>query len=175
MVQCWESAYATKALQGEQSKLDSSVNSWFDCVAVGVNQILLTPECGSSGIVYPLDFFDLELRALSTPSITYLCYLLKSSIWTFGFDCRYVLESQHMKKFFDYIQLPNFDIAADAAATFKVELILKSVWWMTHLCSAGLLYWTNKPTICEIMCLCFALVYCMVCTLRLAKLHLLFY
>lgn len=35
--------------------------------------------------------------------------------------CRYVLESQHMKKFFDYIQLPNFDIAADAAATFKVE------------------------------------------------------
>jgi len=25
-----------------------------------------------------------------------------------------------MKKFFDYIQLPNFDIAADAAATFKV-------------------------------------------------------
>lgn len=35
--------------------------------------------------------------------------------------CRYVLESQHMKKFFDYIQLPNFDIAADAAATFKVK------------------------------------------------------
>lgn len=26
-----------------------------------------------------------------------------------------------MKKFFDYIQLPNFDIAADAAATFKVK------------------------------------------------------
>lgn len=26
-----------------------------------------------------------------------------------------------MKKFFDYIQLPNFDIAADAAATFKVS------------------------------------------------------
>ena len=26
-----------------------------------------------------------------------------------------------MKKFFDYIQLPNFDVAADAAATFKVD------------------------------------------------------
>lgn len=25
-----------------------------------------------------------------------------------------------MKKFFDYIQLPNFDVASDAAATFKV-------------------------------------------------------
>lgn len=36
------------------------------------------------------------------------------------FPDRYVLESAHMKKFFDYIQLPNFDIAADAAATFKV-------------------------------------------------------
>ncbi|KAJ0232966.1 putative MO25-like protein [Hirschfeldia incana] len=32
---------------------------------------------------------------------------------------KYVLDSQHVKKFFYYIQLPNFDIAADAAATFK--------------------------------------------------------
>ncbi|GMP75744.1 hypothetical protein CsSME_00032723 [Camellia sinensis var. sinensis] len=39
---------------------------------------------------------------------------------------RYVLESEHMKKFFDYIQLPNFDIAADAAATFKS--ITQSCW-----------------------------------------------
>ncbi|KAK6947020.1 Mo25-like [Dillenia turbinata] len=37
---------------------------------------------------------------------------------------RYVLRSEHMKKFFDYIQLPNFDIAADAAATFK-ELLTR--------------------------------------------------
>ncbi|XP_052182139.1 putative MO25-like protein At5g47540 isoform X2 [Diospyros lotus] len=36
----------------------------------------------------------------------------------------YVLESEHMKKFFDYIQLPNFDISADAAATFK-ELLTR--------------------------------------------------
>ncbi|WOL11673.1 MO25-like protein [Canna indica] len=32
---------------------------------------------------------------------------------------RYVLESVQMKKFFEYIQLPNFDIASDAYATFK--------------------------------------------------------
>ncbi|KAG2261765.1 hypothetical protein Bca52824_068844 [Brassica carinata] len=37
---------------------------------------------------------------------------------------KYVLESEHVKKFFDYIQLPNFDIAADAAATFK-ELLTR--------------------------------------------------
>lgn len=37
---------------------------------------------------------------------------------------KYVIESEHMKKFFDYIQLPNFDIAADAAATFK-ELLTR--------------------------------------------------
>ena len=36
---------------------------------------------------------------------------------------RYVLESEHMKKFFDYIQLPNFDIASDASATFKVSFL----------------------------------------------------
>ncbi|KAI8026152.1 putative MO25-like protein [Camellia lanceoleosa] len=32
---------------------------------------------------------------------------------------RYVLKSENMKKFFDYIQLPNFDVAADATKTFK--------------------------------------------------------
>ncbi|KAI3907344.1 hypothetical protein MKW98_010694 [Papaver atlanticum] len=37
---------------------------------------------------------------------------------------RYVLESEHMKKFFDFIQLPNFDIASDASATFK-ELLTR--------------------------------------------------
>ncbi|KAL5987985.1 hypothetical protein ACLOJK_035748 [Asimina triloba] len=37
---------------------------------------------------------------------------------------RYVLDSEHMKKFFDYIQLPNFDIASDASATFK-ELLTR--------------------------------------------------
>ncbi|XP_058081567.1 putative MO25-like protein At5g47540 isoform X2 [Magnolia sinica] len=36
----------------------------------------------------------------------------------------YVLESDHMRKFFDYIQLPNFDIASDASATFK-ELLTR--------------------------------------------------
>ncbi|KAJ7964737.1 putative Calcium-binding protein [Quillaja saponaria] len=37
---------------------------------------------------------------------------------------RYVLESEHMKKFFVYIQDPNFHIASDAAATFK-ELLTR--------------------------------------------------
>ncbi|XP_020571540.1 putative MO25-like protein At5g47540 [Phalaenopsis equestris] len=30
-----------------------------------------------------------------------------------------VLESEHMKKFFDYLQFPNFDIASDVFATFR--------------------------------------------------------
>ncbi|XP_020091065.1 putative MO25-like protein At5g47540 isoform X1 [Ananas comosus] len=37
---------------------------------------------------------------------------------------RYVLESENMRKFFDYIELPNFDIASDASATFK-ELLTR--------------------------------------------------
>lgn len=37
---------------------------------------------------------------------------------------RHVLNSKCMKKFFDYIQLPNFDVAADAIATFK-ELLTR--------------------------------------------------
>ncbi|KAF9688244.1 hypothetical protein SADUNF_Sadunf02G0177000 [Salix dunnii] len=34
---------------------------------------------------------------------------------------RYVLETEHLKKFFTCIQIPNFDIASDAQATFKVR------------------------------------------------------
>ncbi|XP_010270145.1 PREDICTED: putative MO25-like protein At5g47540 [Nelumbo nucifera] len=37
---------------------------------------------------------------------------------------KYVLEPEKIKKFFDYIQLPNFDIASDASATFK-ELLTR--------------------------------------------------
>ncbi|KAJ8431888.1 hypothetical protein Cgig2_001580 [Carnegiea gigantea] len=36
---------------------------------------------------------------------------------------RYVLES-HLRKFFDYIELPNFDVSSDVAATFK-ELLTR--------------------------------------------------
>ncbi|KAH7533452.1 hypothetical protein FEM48_Zijuj04G0132000 [Ziziphus jujuba var. spinosa] len=46
---------------------------------------------------------------------------------------KYVLESEHMKKFFDYIQVPNFEIASDAAATFKVEV-------STSFCCRALLF-----------------------------------
>ncbi|XP_047083698.1 putative MO25-like protein At5g47540 [Lolium rigidum] len=37
---------------------------------------------------------------------------------------RYVLSSQHMKKFFDYIQFPDFNLASDAFKTFK-ELLTR--------------------------------------------------
>lgn len=34
--------------------------------------------------------------------------------------CRFVLESGNVEKFFVYVELPNFDVASDASATFKV-------------------------------------------------------
>lgn len=37
---------------------------------------------------------------------------------------RYVLESQNLTKFFKYIELPNFEVASDAVATFK-ELLTR--------------------------------------------------
>lgn len=37
---------------------------------------------------------------------------------------KYVLESEHMKEFFDYIQIANFDVSSDASTTFK-ELLTR--------------------------------------------------
>ncbi|KAK4439442.1 putative MO25-like protein [Sesamum alatum] len=69
---------------------------------------------------------------------------------------RYVLESEHMKKFFDYIQLPNFDIASDAAATFKelltrhkstvAEFLSKNYDWFFAEYNSKLLESTNYIT-----------------------------
>ncbi|GKC98320.1 putative MO25-like protein, partial [Tanacetum coccineum] len=59
---------------------------------------------------------------------------------------RYVLESQHMKKFFDFIQLPNFDIVADAAATFKVidELVNHRDWAGLHVADNSCFHYRTK-------------------------------
>jgi calcium binding protein 39 len=69
---------------------------------------------------------------------------------------RYVLESDHMKKFFDYIQLPNFDIASDASATFKelltrhkatvAEFLSKNYDWFFAEFNSRLLSSTNYIT-----------------------------
>lgn len=69
---------------------------------------------------------------------------------------RYVLESDHMKKFFDYIQLPNFDIASDASATFKelltrhkatvAEFLSKNYDWFFSEFNTRLLSSTNYIT-----------------------------
>jgi calcium binding protein 39 len=37
------------------------------------------------------------------------------------FSFRYILESGSFELFFEYVELPNFDIASDALNTFKVN------------------------------------------------------
>ncbi|XAR65744.1 hypothetical protein NMG60_11009954 [Bertholletia excelsa] len=69
---------------------------------------------------------------------------------------KYVLESEHMKKFFDYVQIPNFDISADAAATFKelltrhkstvAEFLSKNYDWFFTEFNSKLLESTNYIT-----------------------------
>ncbi|KAJ7946387.1 Mo25 family protein [Quillaja saponaria] len=73
-----------------------------------------------------------------------------------NFLFRMFLQSKHMKKFFDYIQLPNFDIAADAAATFKelltrhkstvAEFLSKNYDWFFAEYNSKLLESTNYIT-----------------------------
>ncbi|KAL1560017.1 putative MO25-like protein [Salvia divinorum] len=69
---------------------------------------------------------------------------------------KYVLESEHMKNFFYFIQLPNFDIASDAVATFKelltrhkstvAEFLSKNYDWFFAEYNSKLLESTNYIT-----------------------------
>ncbi|KAK4386743.1 putative MO25-like protein [Sesamum angolense] len=85
---------------------------------------------------------------------------------------RYVLESEHMRKFFDYIRLPNFDIASDAAATFKelltrhkstvAEFLSKNYDWFFAEYNSKLLESTNYITrrqAVKVMPICFFVVF----------------
>ncbi|GAB2279834.1 hypothetical protein Dimus_014473 [Dionaea muscipula] len=68
---------------------------------------------------------------------------------------KYVLEN-HLKKFFDYTQLPNFDLSSDAAATFKelltrhkstvAEFLSKNYDWFFEEFNKKLLESTNYIT-----------------------------
>ncbi|XP_050136406.1 putative MO25-like protein At5g47540 isoform X1 [Malus sylvestris] len=69
---------------------------------------------------------------------------------------RYVLESDHVKEFFYYIQTPNFDVASDAATTFKelmtrhkstvAEFLSKNYEWFFHEYNSQLLESPNYIT-----------------------------
>ncbi|KAL3503576.1 hypothetical protein ACH5RR_038025 [Cinchona calisaya] len=73
----------------------------------------------SDYLEFNLDLIDLLISGYEDPAMA-LHYggMLRECI-RHQIVARYVLKSVHMKKFFDYIQLPNFDVAADATATFK--------------------------------------------------------
>ncbi|CAM8934150.1 unnamed protein product [Rhodiola kirilowii] len=71
-----------------------------------------------------LDLMDILITGYENPDMALHYGAMLRECIRHQIVARYVLESQHMRKFFDYIQLPNFDIAADAAATFK-ELLTR--------------------------------------------------
>ncbi|CDP13759.1 unnamed protein product [Coffea canephora] len=78
----------------------------------------------SDYLEFNLDLLDLLISGYEDPAMA-LHYggMLRECI-RHQTVARYVLKSVHVKKFFDYMQLPNFDVAADATATFK-ELLTR--------------------------------------------------
>lgn len=78
-------------------------------------------------------YSDLILKPLSLRNFLY-CSLDR---WLFTY--RSVLESESFRKFFDYIQLSQFDIAADATETFKVDC---AWYWCTLNPELAQVYWS---------------------------------
>ncbi|KAI5414474.1 hypothetical protein KIW84_040103 [Lathyrus oleraceus] len=66
-----------------------------------------------------MDLMDILISSYENPEMALHYGAMLRECIRHQIVAKYVLESPHMKKFFDYIQIPNFDIAADAAATFK--------------------------------------------------------
>ncbi|GMH14434.1 hypothetical protein Nepgr_016275 [Nepenthes gracilis] len=102
-----------------------------------------------------IDLMDILVSGYEDPSIA-LHYggMLRECIRHQSI-AKYVLEL-HLKKFFDYIQLPNFDVSSDAAATFKelltrhkstvAEFLSKNYNWFFEDFNTKLLESTNYIT-----------------------------
>ncbi|KDP29887.1 hypothetical protein JCGZ_18456 [Jatropha curcas] len=71
-----------------------------------------------------LDFMDILLPRYVDGDIALTYGAISRECIRHQSVARYVLESEHMKKIFSYIQIPNFDISSDAQATFK-ELLTR--------------------------------------------------
>ncbi|KAJ6390257.1 hypothetical protein OIU77_024471 [Salix suchowensis] len=67
---------------------------------------------------------------------------------------RYVLETEHLKKFFTCIQIPNFEIASDAQATFK-ELLTR------HKSTVAEFLSVNYDWVSGFISICFLVLYCL--------------
>ncbi|PON63593.1 Mo25-like [Parasponia andersonii] len=72
-----------------------------------------------------LDLMDILIPSYENPSDVALSYgVIARECIRHQVVAKYVLESEHIKKFFEYIQDPNFERASDAALTFK-ELLTR--------------------------------------------------
>ncbi|KAL7103089.1 hypothetical protein ACP275_08G159700 [Erythranthe tilingii] len=71
-----------------------------------------------------IDLMDILIAGYGNPDLALHYGAMLRECIRHQIVAKYVLESAHIKKFFDYIQLPNFDISSDAAATFK-ELLTR--------------------------------------------------
>ncbi|KAJ9146952.1 hypothetical protein P3X46_029164 [Hevea brasiliensis] len=103
-----------------------------------------------------LDFMDILLPGYLDGDIALTYGAISRECIRHQSVARYVLESEHMKKFFNYIQIPNFDIASDAQATFKelltrhkstvAEFLSKNYDWFFQEYNSQLLESTNYIT-----------------------------
>lgn len=71
-----------------------------------------------------LDLMDILIPGYETGDIALTYGAISRECIRHQIVARYVLESEYMKRFFQYTQIPNFDIASDAQATFK-ELLTR--------------------------------------------------
>ncbi|GAB4846053.1 hypothetical protein Ancab_025052 [Ancistrocladus abbreviatus] len=102
-----------------------------------------------------VDLMDILVSGYEDPSIALHYGSMLRECIRHQSIAKYVLES-HLRKFFDYIQLPNFDVSSDAAATFKelltrhkstvAEFLSKNYDWFFEEFNTKLLESTNYIT-----------------------------
>ncbi|CAK9157604.1 unnamed protein product [Ilex paraguariensis] len=71
-----------------------------------------------------LDLLDTLVKGYEDPDLAFCYGTILRDCTRHQVVAKYILDSEHMKELFDYIQDPNFGIASDAAATFK-ELLTR--------------------------------------------------
>ncbi|KAH7666931.1 Mo25-like protein [Dioscorea alata] len=76
-------------------------------------------EIDSHLLYFKCEFLD--YNCVSAASLCHLILWQMSIDFAYAYILLYILESTSFELFFTYVELPNFDIASDALATFKIS------------------------------------------------------
>ncbi|XP_010255808.1 PREDICTED: calcium-binding protein 39-like isoform X3 [Nelumbo nucifera] len=95
------------------------------CWCILLRQMVGPSHCCVEYLENHLELLDFLVVCYDNKEIALHCGIMLRECIKYPNLAKYILESTSFELFFKYVELPNFDVASDAFATFKQDLLTK--------------------------------------------------